>query len=166
MDGCFSASYCGWPTRHARSGKPIAAVANSVAALAAYWIASTATTFYITPGSEFGSIGVFAAHQNHSTALKDEGVKTLLIGAGRYKTEGSPFAPLSPTARQRRHDCFSHAVSRNRGVDVVRVRSDIDQRRTLGSQVATNELMMDGVATLDEVVGKLARRIVPHARNC
>ncbi|RDK04475.1 S49 family peptidase [Paraburkholderia lacunae] len=152
----------------ARGGKPVAAVANSIAAGAAYWIASAASNVYITPGGEVGSIGVFATHQDYSKALENEGVKTTLISAGRYKTEGSPFAPLSPSARQHLqarvnddYDRFARAVSRNRGVDVVRVRNGMGQGRILGAQAATDEMMVDGVATLDEVVSKLAQRVVP-----
>lgn len=124
--------------------------------------------FYITPGVEVGSIGVFAAHQDHSKALENEGVKTTLISAGRYETEGTPFEPLSPSAQQHLqarvnddYGRFARAVSRNRGVDVVRVRNGIGQGRILGAQAATDEMMVDGIATLDEVVGKLAQRNVP-----
>ncbi len=42
----------------ARSQKPIVAIANSLAASAAYWIGCSANEFYVTPGGEVGRIGV------------------------------------------------------------------------------------------------------------
>jgi capsid assembly protease len=83
----------------ARARKPVAAVANSVAASAAYWVGSAAAEFYVAPGGEVGSIGVFALHEDWSKALGKQGIATTLVTAGRYKTEQSPYAPLSATAR-------------------------------------------------------------------
>ena len=45
----------------ARGTKPVYAVANSLAASAAYWIGSAASQLYVTPSGEVGSIGVLAA---------------------------------------------------------------------------------------------------------
>jgi ClpP class serine protease len=78
----------------ARSQKPIVAVANSLAASAAYWIGCSANEFYVTPGGEVGSIGVWQAHQDYSRALDEAGVKTTLISAGKFKVEGNPYSPL------------------------------------------------------------------------
>jgi signal peptide peptidase SppA len=150
----------------ARSQKPVFAVANSLAASAAYWIASGASEFYVTPGGEVGSIGVFAAHQDLSKALEDKGVRTTLVSAGKYKTEGSPFGPLTDEARaamQTRIDAyygaFTRGVAKNRGVDVASVRDGMGEGRTLSAQAAKGENMVDGVATFDEVVRKLAKQV-------
>lgn len=70
--------------------KPVIAVANSLAASAAYWLGCAASEFYMTPGGEVGSIGVWQAHQDWSKALADAGVNTTLISAGKYKVEGNP----------------------------------------------------------------------------
>src|SRR6202043_3845971 len=83
----------------ARAAKPIAAVANSLAASAAYWAASQATEFYAAPGAEVGSIGVYTMHVDYSEALKKEGISVSYISAGRYKVEGNPYAPLDDAAR-------------------------------------------------------------------
>jgi signal peptide peptidase SppA len=83
----------------ARGRKPVFAIANSLAASAAYWIGSSASEFYASPGSDVGSIGVFAMHQNRAKAFTKAGVNTTLIHAGKYKVEGSPFAPLSDEAK-------------------------------------------------------------------
>ncbi|MBF3389890.1 S49 family peptidase [Burkholderia pseudomallei] len=150
----------------ARNQKPVYAISNSLAASAAYWIASSASEFYVTPGGEVGSIGVFAAHQNLAKALEKEGVETTLISAGKYKTEGNPFGPLSDEARaamQTRVDAyygaFTRGVAKNRGVDVATVREGMGQGRVLSASSAKAENMVDGVATFDEVVRKLAKTI-------
>jgi ClpP class serine protease len=73
-----------------------------------------------------GSIGVFLAHQDLSAALEKEGVKVTLISAGKFKTEGNPFEPLSDDAkgasagacRRAAYEAFVKAVAKGRGVSV------------------------------------------------
>ncbi len=83
---------------NARSQKPVVAIANSLAASAAYWVGSAATEFYCTPGGEVGSIGVWQAHEDISGALLYEGIDVTLISAGKYKVEGNPYEPLTEEA--------------------------------------------------------------------
>jgi signal peptide peptidase SppA len=150
----------------ARSQKPIVAIANSLAASAAYWIGSAASEFYITPGGEAGSIGVFAAHQDQSKKLENEGVKTTLIHAGRYKVEGSPYGPLEDDAKahmQARIDAyygaFTRAVAKHRGTDVETVRSRMGEGRTYGASDAKAAGMVDDIATFDQVLSRMAKSI-------
>lgn len=150
----------------ARGKKPVVAIANSLAASAAYWIGSSASEFYITPGGEAGSIGVFAAHQDISKQQETEGVKTTLISAGRYKVEGSPYGPLDDEAKahmQSRIDAhygaFTRAVARNRGVGVDAVRTGMGEGRTYGASDAKAAGMVDDVATFDQVLSRMAKSI-------
>lgn len=83
----------------ARAQKPVVAIANSLAASAAYWIGCAASEFYVTPGGEVGSIGVWQAHQDFSRALDEAGVTTTLISAGKFKVEGNPYGPLDSEAQ-------------------------------------------------------------------
>jgi len=55
-----------------RAQKKIVAVANGMAASAAYWLACCATELVVTPSGQVGSIGVFAAHEDMSKALEQE----------------------------------------------------------------------------------------------
>jgi signal peptide peptidase SppA len=148
----------------ARSKKPVVAIANSLAASAAYWIGSAAGEFYVTPGGEVGSIGVWTAHQDFSKALEDAGVNVTLISAGQFKVEGNPYQPLGPDAQkfmQSRVDdyysTFTRAVARGRKVSVEQVRNGMGQGRVLGAEQAKAESMVDGIATFDEVVSKMQR---------
>jgi signal peptide peptidase SppA len=150
--------------RGARGAKPMFAVANTLAASAAYWIASQADEVFVTPSGEVGSIGVFAAHDDFSGALDKAGIKTTLISAGKFKTEANPFEPLSDDAReaiQARVDdayrMFVHDVAKGRGVPVETIRSGFGEGRVMVARDALAEGMVDGIATLDEVVAKAAR---------
>jgi signal peptide peptidase SppA len=150
--------------RALRGGKPIVAVANSMAASAAYWLASAADELVVTPSGEVGSIGVIAAHEDLSAALDRAGVKVSLITAGKYKAEGSPFEPLSAETRefiQSRVDdyygMFTRAVARGRGTTATAVRDGYGQGRMLGSQQAVQAGMADRVGTLEDTVSRLAR---------
>ena len=156
----------------ARGSKPIVAVANSLAASAAYWIASAADELVVTPSGEVGSIGVLTAHEDMSAMLETEGVRVSLISAGKYKTEGNPYEPLSDEARaalQVRvdgyYDMFVKAVARNRGVSARDVREGYGEGRVVGAVQAKALGMADRVATLDETLARLVKsRRRPGAR--
>ncbi len=148
----------------ARSQKPVVALANSLAASAAYWIGCAASELYVTPGGEVGSIGVWQAHFDYSQALAAEGVAPTLISAGKYKVEGNPYAPLDEEAQgfmQSRVDdyyaAFTKGVARGRGVPIAQVRDGMGQGRVLGADAALAQNMVDGVATFDDVVRKMRR---------
>lgn len=148
----------------ARGKKPIVAVADSMAASAAYWIASAADEIVVTPGGEVGSIGVFAAHEDISRHLDAEGVGVTLISAGKYKVDGNPFEPLGEEARaamqSRVNDYYSlfvRAVAKGRGVSVDDVRGGFGEGRVVGAQQAVKLGMADSVDTYDATVARLAR---------
>ena len=152
----------------ARKIKPIVAIANSMAASAAYWIGCSASELYVTPGGEVGSIGVWQAHQDMSAALDAAGVKTTLISAGKYKTEGNPYKPLDEDAIvyfQSRVDdyynAFLDAVSKGRGVAHGAVSEDMGQGRVLGADAALSARMVDGIATMPEVIRKMQKATKP-----
>ncbi len=156
----------------ARGTKPVVAVANHLMASAAYWIGTAADELVVTPSADVGSVGVFAAHQDVSAALDRAGVKVTLISAGKYKTEGSPFEPLSDDARaaiQERvdeyYDMFTKAVARNRGVSVSDVRGGFGEGRVVGAQQAVATGMADRIETMDRTLERLGRRQRGGART-
>lgn len=151
--------------RAARGQKPMVAVANSLAASAAYWLASAADELVVAPSGEVGSIGVFSAHEDLSGLLEAEGVKVTLVSAGKFKTEGNPFEALGEEARgaiQSRVDdyynAFVKAVSKGRGVPVESVRKGMGQGRVVGAKQAMAEKMADREGTLDDTVRRLASK--------
>ncbi len=147
-----------------RGQKPVVAIANHLCASAAYWIATAADEMVCTPSSECGSVGVLSAHQDLSGALEQAGIKTTLISAGKYKTEGAPFGPLGEEALaaiQARVDdyygMFTAAVAKGRGVPVAQVRSGFGEGRVVGAKEAVAQGMADRIDILEGVVAELLK---------
>jgi len=144
----------------ARGQKPIVAVANTTAASAAYWLGSQAEQFYVTPSGQVGSVGVYTVHQDKSAQQEKEGISTTMISAGKYKVEGSPFGPLSDDAKEHMQERvnetyaeFVSAVARGRNTSEEVVKESYGDGRTYRAKTALAMNMVDGVQTLDSVVG-------------
>lgn len=149
----------------ARGVKPVYAVADTMAASAAYWLGVQADALYASPSAEVGSIGVLAAHEDISGQMEKEGRRMTLISAGKYKAEGSPYEPLSEEAHgaiaervSEYYGMFVGAVAKARGVPPETVRSGYGEGRVVGARKAKAEGMIDGIATLDEVVEMAQRK--------
>jgi signal peptide peptidase SppA len=158
--------------RDARGSKPIIGVANSIAGSAAYLIGSAVDTLVVTPGGQVGSIGVYAEHQDISGAADQAGVKVTTISAGKFKTEGNEFEPLTDSARENMqemvdsyYDQFVSAVAKGRGVSASVVRSKFGQGRMLMADDALTAGMVDRVASFDQVMGELGRAAKAKNRN-
>ena len=142
-----------------KAGKTVVALINPLAASAAYWLASQANEIVAVPSAEIGSIGVFMLHVDISGALEKQGIKPTFIFAGEHKTEGNPLEPLDPEAQkffQSQVDIvfrqFNEAVARGRGTIRARVERDFGQGRTFFSPEALRRDMIDGIATIEEVL--------------
>jgi capsid assembly protease len=162
----------------ARGSKPVVAVANHLAASAAYWIATAADELVVSPSAEVGSIGVFAAHEQLPNTIEGtDGSVVTLISVGKYKTEMSPYEPLTKEARASIYERvadhygdFIRAVARNRGVKPDDVRNGFGEGRIVGAKQAVSLGMADRVATLEETIqrlqsGRARRRIGADGRN-
>lgn len=151
-----------------RSKKKTVAVANALAASAAYWLGSAADEFVVIPSGQVGSIGVFCEHMDISEALAKDGVKISLISAGKYKVEGNPYEPLSDEARAAMqekvdayYDMFVKSVAKARGVSQAAVREGFGQARCIVAAEALKQKMVDGVATLDQTLARLGATAAP-----
>lgn len=146
----------------ARKSKPIYAVANHVAASAAYWIASQAHTIAVTPAGQVGSVGVIWAHTDVSAFDEKAGVKTTYITAGQFKAEGAQESPLSPEARDEMqrvvneyYAMFVASVAKGRGLKAERIEKDFGQGRMRLAAEAVELRMADRVATLEQIVAEI-----------
>ncbi|MDA8122253.1 MAG: signal peptide peptidase SppA [Deltaproteobacteria bacterium] len=148
-----------------RGKKPIVAFTDGMMASAAYWIASAADSIFISGDTaQVGSIGVVASHVDVSKAEEKYGVKTTEITAGKYKRIASRYEPLSQEGRQTIQElvdyiytAFVGDVARHRGVSEEQVLEQMaDGRLFLGRQAVTAGLV-DGVSTLEQVIGKLSK---------
>jgi capsid assembly protease len=148
--------------RALRAKKHVVALANSLAASAAYWIASQADEIVATPEAMIGSIGVFTYHVDYSAQLEQDGVKVTFVSAGKYKTEANPYQPLSDEAQAHLQSLIDDAyglfvsdVAKGRGVTPATVRSDYGQGRVLTAQDAKAAGMINRIATADETIKRL-----------
>lgn len=155
----------------AKTPKFVLAVANQMAASAAYWIASQADEFVVSPSGEVGSIGVVSVHQDLSEAFEMEGIKNTVITSSKYKYEGNPYEPLGEEARAKMQetidaydDMFTKAVARGRGVSVSVVRQSFGQGRMLMAAEAQKVGMVDRVATLGDELRRLGGIAMPLKR--
>ncbi len=152
--------------RNARGqGKPIVAVANSLAASAAYWIGSQADKFYVTPGGEAGSIGVFSVHFDETGWLEKMGLEVTVTKVPEFKAEGY-LEPLSEAAQEAEraaitgyYDQFVDAVAAGRKVSKRAVREDFGKGRVFRAEQAVESGMATGVATLEEVLSGMAKKV-------
>jgi len=146
----------------ARKTKTIVAVSNTMAASAAYWIAAAASEIVVSPSGEVGSIGVWMVHQDESGAWEAMGVKNTVIYAGKFKTAGNRFEPLSEEAQEllqgridQTYASFVGAVAKGRGVTSKDVREGFGQGFIVGAKEAVKLGMADRVATLEETIQRL-----------
>lgn len=159
----------------ARSAKRVIAVANHVAASAAYWLASQANELVVTPAGTVGSVGVLNAHADFSRALDRAGLKVTYVTAGEFKAERAGEFPLNAEARaemqrevDRYYGMFVNAVARGRGKSAAHVRERFGEGRMLLAQDAVRVGAADRVGTLDDVLaelrtgGKVASARVEH----
>lgn len=145
-----------------RSQKKSVAIANGMAASAAYWLASAAGEMAVIPSGQVGSIGVFTEHDDFSKAMEQAGVKTTLISAGKFKVDGNDVEPLSDSARadmQAKVDAFYgmfvKAVARGRHASQDDVRGGFGQGRMVLASDALKEGMVDRVETFDQMLTRL-----------
>lgn len=154
---------------HRRADRPIVAIANTVAASAAYWIATAADELVVTPSGEVGSIGVYMLHQDVSAALVKEGIAPSFIYEGARKVECSPFGPLSAEARAAlqsavrvTYDQFTADIASARGVSIDVVQADPESGaahmgggRVYSAAEAVALNMADRVETFDALIARL-----------
>lgn len=155
--------------RRAAQTKRVVAIANDLAASAAYWIASQADEIVATPEAWVGSVGVFTQHTDCSGYNEQNGLKVTYIHAGRYKVEGNPDEPLSDEARDyiqglidETYAMFVNAVAEGRSlatgtkVTPALVRSDYGEGRVMHPKAAKAAGMIDRIASYSETVARLS----------
>lgn len=153
----------------AREAKRCIAVANTMAASAAYWLASACDEIVVTPSGEVGAIGVLMVYVDESQADAEAGVQVTTISAGKYKADGQ-YGPLSPDALaaiQGRVDefygMFVSAVAKGRGVSSAAVRNGFGEGRVCTASQAKAAGMCDRIASMEDVMAKLTNRRPPRS---
>jgi signal peptide peptidase SppA len=138
----------------ARQQKPISAMVEGMSASAGLWLTSQAHDISVTPSGEVGSVGVRMMHMDVSKMLEDYGVKVTELYSGNFKTEWSPYKPLSEEAQadmmprlQSAHQDFLDALTSARGTrasaDIVAAR--FGEGRMFSAATALSNGMIDKV---------------------
>lgn len=146
-----------------RGSKSVYAVADTMIASCAYWLASQADAIYATASSQLGAIGVFAEHAEISGMLEKAGIKITLIAHGDHKTDANPYEPLSDAARadlQAKVDevggWFDAAVARGRKVSKAVVLEQFGQGKMFRGAQAIKIGLADEAGTFGQLLAKLA----------
>ena len=113
-----------------RGKKPMYAIADSLAASAAYLGGSAFDQLSVSQTGYAGSIGVVMRHVDLSVALQNEGVRVTHIYAGDHKIDGNPYEALPKSVRadfqdeiNSLYELFVAAVARNTGLSVEAIRA-------------------------------------------
>lgn len=157
----YGVEQCALKINAAAKQKKVIAVADSLAASGAYWLAAQASELVVAPDSEVGSIGVYLMHRDVSRAADARGEKVTYIKAGKYKTAGNPYEPLTPDGAAQIqssvddfYDLFVRAVARGRNATLTAVREGFGQGGMLRAKGAVAEGMADRVGSLDDVLSR------------
>lgn len=142
--------------------KPVVAVCTGQMCSGGYWIGSGANRIYISGLTDVvGSIGVVATHTYNPRATS--GPQTTEVTAGRYKRIASDSAPLTKEGRaylQAQVDeiyrVFVDTVAQNRRVSADQVLEHMADGRIFIGQQALDAGLVDGIATVDDMVEQLA----------
>jgi capsid assembly protease len=144
----------------ARERKPVTAAIDSLAASAAFWIASQASSVVATRSASVGAIGVFVVSVEFSRALDAQGVTPTVISNTQspHKTEGNPFEPLTQQAKdfeQKEVNAlgreFIKAVAVGRGISIADVQERFGQGRVLRAPDALKAGMICAIVAPGEL---------------
>jgi signal peptide peptidase SppA len=145
--------------------KPVAAIANSQMASAAYWLGSQVgpgkKRLTAAPSADVGSIGVFRMHEDVSEMLAADGVKVTFLAMPEFKTEANPFEPLTDAAIEHHmgqveatYDQFVSAVASGRGVPKSAVKERYGKGRMFHASQAADMGLVDRVASLPQLLAE------------
>jgi ClpP class serine protease len=158
--GCFEAARQMRADARA-AGIPVLVYADEMACSAAYALACIGDQIWLPPSGALGSIGVIATYLDASAALKDMGLRYVLLTSGAYKADGHSAQPITPEMVARLRVPTDHLaalffawVAERRGLDVPAVAAL--QAGVLWGRTAVAAGLADRVGTLPECLATAA----------
>lgn len=140
---------------------PVVAVADHLAASAAYWLASACTAVVASPSAMVGSVGVITVRPSFARELDMGGVDIDVFYRGEGKTDGLVLVEMDDDGRRRMQATidayyadFAKAVAAGRGVSRKTV-ADSWGAQVLTAQAAKAAGMVDQIGTADDVLKRL-----------
>lgn len=147
-----------------KTGKPVIASTQEVAASGAYYVCCAADRIVAQPTSVVGSIGVIFNTFNVEGTMGMIGVRTEAIKSGPLKDMGSPFDALSPEERavmQRMVDeyfeRFKAVIVRHRPIKTTEALASVSDGRVFSGEQALQLGLVDQLGRLNEAIA-LARQ--------
>ena len=144
-----------------RGSKPMWAIADSMAASAAYLGGSAFEHLAVSSTGYVGSIGVVMRHVDFSRALDNDGIRVTHIFAGSHKVDGNPYEPLPKSVQADMqaeidglYTMFVDAVAQHRGISAESVRAT--QAQVYRGMAAVSIGLADRVATTDQLISELS----------
>ena len=148
--------------RGAKGAGRIVAVADSMAASAAYWVGSAFERLYVAPSGGVGSIGTWMMHMDYSRMLDGEGITPTMLRSPQWKADLSPFESLPEESKEHYQQLvdgitaeFVAAVASHRGVSAAVVRERFGQGRMVQSKEARAAGMVDGIEESRDIFRRL-----------
>jgi signal peptide peptidase SppA len=149
-------------TQAERAGVRVHAVIGEVGASGGYWLACAADEILASPMSVVGSIGVIGGGFGFTELIARLGVDRRIYTAGANKRRLDPFSPEKPEdvafakdLMEKLHDRFKDWVRHRRGRRLTAPEESIfDGGFMLGEQALAAGLI-DGFATVDDLVRQL-----------
>lgn len=93
--GCFEAARQMRADAQA-AGVPVLVYVDEMACSAAYALACVGDRIWLPPSGCVGSVGVIATYLDATAALKEMGMRYVLVTSGAYKADGHPAQPITP----------------------------------------------------------------------
>ena len=155
-----------------KSGTRIIAVADSMTASAATWIATAAHEVVVTPGGEIGSIGVISMYADQSEREEATGIRRTIVRTPEMKARFTGVEPMDDDMlrtmvkrNEEAYDTFVRAMARNRGVSQTKVRDDFGGGEMQSASESTTSKLSDQTATFRDVMTELRAGIGAKSRR-
>lgn len=148
--------------RQAGNTRIVAAVDPMMASAATY-IGTAAEKVYCIASGDVGSIGVINSYTDYSAWLEKTGIKTEYFRVPAKKARFTGDEPMDDDMRETMqkgieevYQLFVSDMARNRGVTKKHVIEKFGGGEMLSAQEGVDAGLIDGIKSLDEVLGELA----------
>ena len=149
-----------------RGKKRILSFANSLAASAAYYIASAAHEIIVSDKSaQLGSLGVIGLHMDRSEEYKQKGLRPTVLKAGKFKAVGNEYNPLSKDDQESLQSHLDYLysimiqdIARNRGVTVEVADKKMGQGKIFIGQQSVDFGLANQIESWDSLLAGLKGR--------
>ena len=152
----------------AKIDKPIVAYTDGIMASAGYWIGSSADLVLGSRLSTIGSVGALVIRQDITKMLADDGIKVEIYRAGDNKARMNPFEDMREEDKEALLEELDEAykefldqiaVGRVGKVSRAGLEELTEHGRTFSGKTAYSKKLLDGVASLLEVLEEMDEKI-------